>query len=64
LDTARSVRAFRCSGPAHASIATCREEQLATGFTDNYVQLSIGIERIDDILADLGGLRRASDAVG
>jgi O-acetylhomoserine (thiol)-lyase len=28
-------------------------EQLATGVTDDYVRLSIGIEHIDDILADL-----------
>ncbi|MFN3231811.1 MAG: O-acetylhomoserine aminocarboxypropyltransferase/cysteine synthase family protein [Alphaproteobacteria bacterium] len=29
------------------------EEQLATGVTDGYVRLSIGIEHIDDIIADL-----------
>jgi len=29
------------------------EEQLKTGVTDGYVRLSIGIEHIDDILADL-----------
>ena len=29
------------------------DEQLATGVTDGYVRLSIGIEHIDDILADL-----------
>jgi len=29
------------------------EEQLASGVTDGYVRLSIGIEHIDDILADL-----------
>ncbi|MDP6953759.1 MAG: PLP-dependent transferase, partial [Alphaproteobacteria bacterium] len=29
------------------------EEQEATGVTDGYVRLSIGIEHIDDILADL-----------
>jgi O-acetylhomoserine (thiol)-lyase len=29
------------------------EEQLATGVSDNYVRLSVGIEHIDDILADL-----------
>ncbi len=29
------------------------EEQLATGVTDSYVRLSVGIEHIDDILADL-----------
>lgn len=35
------------------------EEQLATGVSDGYVRLSIGIEHIDDILADL---RQALDA--
>jgi O-acetylhomoserine (thiol)-lyase len=29
------------------------EEQLATGVTDNYVRLSVGLEHIDDILGDL-----------
>jgi O-acetylhomoserine (thiol)-lyase len=29
------------------------EEQLATGVSEGYVRLSIGIEHIDDILADL-----------
>lgn len=29
------------------------QEQLATGVTDGYVRLSVGIEHIDDILADL-----------
>ncbi len=29
------------------------EEQLATGVTDSYVRLSIGLEHIDDILGDL-----------
>jgi len=30
------------------------EDQLATGVSEGYVRLSIGIEHIDDILADLG----------
>ncbi len=30
-----------------------REEQLKTGVTDGYVRLSVGIEHIDDIIADL-----------
>ena len=30
------------------------EEQAQTGVTDGYVRLSVGIEHIDDILADLG----------
>lgn len=29
------------------------EEQEATGINENYVRLSIGIEHIDDILADI-----------
>src|SRR5215468_1722809 len=29
------------------------DEQLATGVSDNYVRLSVGIEHIDDIVADL-----------
>jgi O-acetylhomoserine (thiol)-lyase len=29
------------------------EEQIASGVTPGYVRLSIGIEHIDDILADL-----------
>jgi O-acetylhomoserine (thiol)-lyase len=29
------------------------EEQLKTGVTEGYVRLSLGIEHIDDIIADL-----------
>jgi O-acetylhomoserine (thiol)-lyase len=36
-------------------------EQLATGVTPGYVRLSIGIEHIDDIIADLS---QALDAAG
>ena len=36
------------------------EEQLATGVTENYVRLSIGIEHIDDILADLDQALKAA----
>jgi len=40
------------------------EEQLATGVTEGYVRLSIGIEHIDDIIADLAqALDRAATAV-
>ena len=28
-------------------------EQLATGVTDDFVRLSVGIENVDDIIADL-----------
>ncbi len=36
------------------------EDQLATGVTDGYVRLSIGLEHIDDILADLDQALKAS----
>ena len=36
------------------------EEQMAAGVSPGYIRLSIGIEHIDDILADLG---QALDAV-
>jgi O-acetylhomoserine (thiol)-lyase len=37
------------------------EEQLQTGVSDGYVRLSVGIEHIDDIIADLS---QALDAAG
>jgi O-acetylhomoserine (thiol)-lyase len=44
------------------------EEQLKTGVTDNYVRLALGIEHIDDIIADLDqalaaatGVKRAAE---
>jgi O-acetylhomoserine (thiol)-lyase len=37
------------------------EDQVSTGVSDGYIRLSVGIEHIDDILADLG---QALDAVG
>ena len=40
------------------------DDQLATGVTDGYVRLSIGLEHIDDILADLEqALGRSSQAM-
>jgi O-acetylhomoserine (thiol)-lyase len=38
------------------------EEQVATGVTEDLIRLSIGIEHIDDILADLDQALRASTA--
>jgi O-acetylhomoserine (thiol)-lyase len=38
-------------------------EQLATGVSENYVRLSVGIEHIDDILADLEQALGASDKI-
>ncbi len=40
----RRPRRIRSSSP---------EEQIATGVSDGYVRLSVGIEHIDDIIADL-----------
>jgi len=38
-----------------------REEQLASGVSDSYVRLSVGIEHIDDIILDIKqGLEAAS----
>jgi len=39
------------------------EEQNATGVTEGYVRLSVGIEHIDDILADLNRGLAASRVV-
>ncbi|MGL1590400.1 PLP-dependent transferase, partial [Vibrio parahaemolyticus] len=36
------------------------DEQLASGVSPGYVRLSIGIEHIDDILADLDQARAAA----
>jgi O-acetylhomoserine (thiol)-lyase len=36
------------------------EDRLATGVTEGYVRLSVGLEHIDDILADLEGAFAAS----
>lgn len=36
------------------------EEQLASGVTEGYVRLSIGIEHIDDIIGDLDQALKAS----
>ncbi len=38
------------------------EEQLATGVTDSYVRLAIGLEHIDDILGDLSQALEAATA--
>lgn len=38
-------------------------EQLATGVTDSYVRLSIGIEHVDDLIADINQALRAVDAM-
>jgi O-acetylhomoserine (thiol)-lyase len=41
------------------------EEQISTGVTDDFVRLSVGLEDINDILADLdGALKKATAGVG
>ena len=50
IGDARSL-AIHPATTTHSQLAP--EEQLATGVTEGYVRLSIGIEHIDDILADL-----------
>lgn len=50
IGDARSL-AIHPATTTHAQLSA--EEQLATGVSEGYVRLSIGIEHIDDILADL-----------
>ncbi|MEN3950110.1 PLP-dependent transferase [Iodidimonas sp. SYSU 1G8] len=50
IGDARSL-AIHPASTTHSQLSP--EEQLATGVTDGYVRLSIGLEHIDDILADL-----------
>ncbi len=44
--------AIHPASTTHSQLAA--EEQLATGVSPGYIRLSVGIEHIDDILADLG----------
>ncbi|HXU59421.1 MAG TPA: PLP-dependent transferase, partial [Verrucomicrobiae bacterium] len=39
------------------------DEQLATGVSDGYVRLAVGLEHIDDILADLDQALKATGKV-
>mgnify|MGYP003648449555 CR=1 FL=1 len=50
IGDARSL-AIHPASTTHSQLTA--EEQIATGVTDGYVRLSIGIEHIDDIIADL-----------
>jgi len=50
IGDARSL-AIHPASTTHSQLGP--EEQLATGVTDGYVRLSVGLEHIDDILADL-----------
>ncbi len=58
IGDARSL-AIHPASTTHSQLTV--EEQLATGVSPGYVRLSIGVEHIDDILADLG---QALDAAG
>ncbi len=58
IGDARSL-AIHPASTTHSQLSA--EEQLASGVTDGYVRLSIGLEHIDDILADL---KAALDASG
>ena len=51
IGDARSL-AIHPASTTHSQLSP--EEQLATGVSDSYVRLSIGLEHIDDILADIG----------
>jgi O-acetylhomoserine (thiol)-lyase len=58
IGDARSL-AIHPASTTHSQLSP--EEQRATGVTDGYVRLSIGLEHIDDILADLDQALTASD---
>jgi len=58
IGDARSL-AIHPASTTHSQLSA--EEQAATGVTDGYVRLSIGLEHIDDILVDL---EEALDAAG
>lgn len=58
IGDARSL-AIHPASTTHSQLSP--EEQRATGISDGYVRLSIGLEHIDDILADL---EQALDAAG
>ena len=60
IGDARSL-AIHPASTTHSQLSA--EEQAVTGVSDGYVRLSIGLEHIDDILADLGqALDRANAA--
>jgi O-acetylhomoserine (thiol)-lyase len=57
IGDARSL-AIHPATTTHSQLTT--EEQFATGVTESYVRLSIGLEHIDDILADLDQALKAA----
>ena len=50
IGDARSL-AIHPASTTHSQLSA--EDQLATGVTEGYVRLSVGIEHADDIVADL-----------
>ena len=50
IGDARSL-AIHPASTTHSQLSA--EDQIATGVTDNYVRLAVGLEHIDDIIADL-----------
>jgi O-acetylhomoserine (thiol)-lyase len=58
IGDARSL-AIHPASTTHSQLSA--EEQKATGVTDGYVRLSIGLEHIDDIIADLDQALAASE---
>ena len=59
IGDARSL-AIHPASTTHSQLTP--QEQIATGVTDGYVRLSIGLEHIDDILADLTDALDAAEA--
>jgi O-acetylhomoserine (thiol)-lyase len=50
IGDARSL-AIHPASTTHSQLSA--EDQAATGVSENYIRLSIGIEHIDDIIADI-----------
>jgi O-acetylhomoserine (thiol)-lyase len=61
IGDARSL-AIHPASTTHSQLGP--EEQLATGVTEGYVRLSVGLEHIDDILADLDQALRSASTDG
>jgi len=61
IGDARSL-AIHPASTTHSQLSS--EDQLATGVTEGYVRLSIGIEHIDDIIADLAQALEAALSPG
>ena len=59
IGDARSL-AIHPASTTHSQLSA--EEQAATGVTPGYVRLSIGIEHVDDIIADLDQALKAATA--